>query len=125
MRQVRYASLVVIGILGVLLAVEVRNRRVAAEAEYWRGVGMNCFEAQDWPGAVDGFTRSLNLHPEAKTYLFRCTANMNVRDYGAALRDCDSALKLEPGNQAAQENRAAVMGALGTGRPRGRAASFR
>lgn len=110
MRQVRYASLVLIGILGVLLSIEVRNRRVAAEAEYWRGVGQNHAERRDWDSAISAFSRSIEYFPDAKTHLYRGVMHMNRGDRLSAIADCEAALKLEPWNEAARMNLRDVSG---------------
>lgn len=105
------ASAVLIGVLGALGAsYEAHRDRVRTE----RAAGL-CRDGEsrianrDPQGAVRHFTDSLALRRSALTYLFRGFAYYQLREYGRAIADCDSALELEPGNQVAMENRALAM----------------
>ncbi|MDH4184556.1 MAG: tetratricopeptide repeat protein, partial [Nitrospinota bacterium] len=50
----------------------------------------------------------VNDTDNAALYTFRCRAHMAKKDYATALRDCDHAIRLDPGAVAAYNNRAYI-----------------
>lgn len=113
---------VALAVIGVLLVMFLatggvsyffeRKLSMAESAEQWINIGTDKLESDDNQGAVEAFTKALNLRKEPKVYLFRGFAFWKMRDFKAALADTDSALAIEPENDAAKKNRQMVMDEL-------------
>jgi tetratricopeptide (TPR) repeat protein len=52
----------------------------------------------DFHGAIDDATRSLALHPNAKAYFERGSAEYYLGSFKSAIKDLDEAIRLDPGN---------------------------
>jgi putative GTP pyrophosphokinase len=65
------------------------------KAVYYTALVLQVLE--DYSGAVDGFSKSLEIHPYQPYCLFRrAQAYFHLGDYPAALADCESALAVYP-----------------------------
>jgi tetratricopeptide (TPR) repeat protein len=65
------------------------------KAAYYRAMTLQV--SSDYAGAIQGFTRSLEINPYQPYCLFRrAQAYYHVGDYPAALSDCEAALSINP-----------------------------
>jgi tetratricopeptide (TPR) repeat protein len=66
------------------------------EPTLYRARGVVAEHRGDWPDAIANFTRSIDLQPDTFGYRHRADAYAATKDFPRALRDLDSALKLDP-----------------------------
>lgn len=84
---------------------EVGRRRVA-EAEQLCRDGERLLQVEhDERAAIEVFTKSLAVKPDVRTLLFRGFCYYRIGEYEKSIADCDEALKMEPGNEAAMKNK--------------------
>lgn len=74
-------------------------------AEQWMLKGERLLAGDEYEGAVDAFSRAIALHPSARLYLSRSFAYTELGNSLASLQDCERAVELEPGNEAAIRTR--------------------
>uniref|UniRef100_A0A7N8X6S9 Sperm associated antigen 1 n=1 Tax=Mastacembelus armatus TaxID=205130 RepID=A0A7N8X6S9_9TELE len=60
--------------------------------------GNEAFRASDYEEAIAYYSRSLSIIPTVAAYNNRAQAEINLKHWHNAMRDCQSVLKLEPGN---------------------------
>ncbi|KAM6909719.1 sperm-associated antigen 1-like [Xenentodon cancila] len=75
--------------------------------------GNEAFKANDYEEAVAYYSRSLSILPTAAAYNNRAQAQINLKHWHKAMRDCQQVLELEPGNKKARLRRATVYDHLG------------
>ncbi|XP_032375127.1 sperm-associated antigen 1 [Etheostoma spectabile] len=75
--------------------------------------GNEAFRAKDYEEAVAYYSRSLSIIPTLAAYNNRAQAEINLKQWHNAMRDCLRVLKLEPGNKKALLNRARVYNHMG------------
>ena len=83
------------------------------EAEQMEGLlqrAENCFDRQDWKGAIHCYTKILEINPQdVWSYWERGIARKNNGEYLAALADFNQTLELDPKNFYAFYERALVL----------------
>jgi putative GTP pyrophosphokinase len=89
------------------LELDPKSYRVA----YYRGVVRSVLK--QFSEAIDDYTMSLEINPYQAYCLFRRGQSyFHIGDYPQALSDCESALAMEPGNDAIQKFRVLVQSKL-------------
>ena len=69
------------------------------EATQLKNKGNEAFKNQDWPGALDFYTKAIELYDkEPSFYTNRAQANIKLEAYGYAVQDADKAIELDPNN---------------------------
>ena len=89
-------------------------RQAAVDATAWREAGNRAFRRADFAGAVSCYTRGLRHRPTPQLLGNRAQARLQLREFALAARDCDLALRLDPGFAKALARRATARAALGT-----------
>ena len=70
-----------------------------AEAVELKNKGNDAFKKQDWPTAVDFYTKAIETYDqEPSFYTNRAQANIKLEAYGYAVADADKAIALDPTN---------------------------
>nr|XP_020462431.1 sperm-associated antigen 1 [Monopterus albus] len=82
-------------------------------ANHEKDKGNEAFRANDYEEAVAYYSRSLSIIPTVAAYNNRAQAELNLKHWHNAMRDCQSVLKLEPGNMKALLRRATVHKHMG------------
>ncbi|XP_029307422.1 sperm-associated antigen 1 [Cottoperca gobio] len=77
-------------------------------ANYEKDKGNEAFRANDYEEAVAYYSRSLSIKPTVTAYNNRAQAEINLKYWHNAMRDCVRVLELEPGNMKALLRRATV-----------------
>ncbi|XP_070691968.1 sperm-associated antigen 1 [Pempheris klunzingeri] len=75
--------------------------------------GNEAFRANDYEEAVAYYSRSLSIIPTVAVYNNRAQAEINLKHWHSAMRDCQTVLKLEAGNMKALLRRAVVYNHMG------------
>ncbi|XP_049901721.1 sperm-associated antigen 1 [Epinephelus moara] len=75
--------------------------------------GNEAFRANDYEEAVAYYSRSLSIIPTVVAYNNRAQAEINLKHWHNAMRDCLSVLELEPANMKALLRRATVYNHMG------------
>ncbi|XP_037641490.1 sperm-associated antigen 1-like isoform X1 [Sebastes umbrosus] len=75
--------------------------------------GNEAFRANDYEEAVAYYSRSLSIIPNVAAYNNRAQAEINLKHWHNAMRDCLRVLKLEPGNMKALLRRATIYSHMG------------
>uniref|UniRef100_A0A3Q0R1J3 Sperm associated antigen 1 n=1 Tax=Amphilophus citrinellus TaxID=61819 RepID=A0A3Q0R1J3_AMPCI len=75
--------------------------------------GNEAFRANDYEEAVAYYSRSLSIIPTVAAYNNRAQAEINLKHWHNAMRDCQRVLELEPGNMKALLRRATVYNHMG------------
>ncbi|KAF1387397.1 hypothetical protein PFLUV_G00078270 [Perca fluviatilis] len=75
--------------------------------------GNEAFRAKDYEEAVAYYSRSLSIIPTLPAYNNRAQAEINLKHWHNAMRDCLRVLELEPGNMKALLRRAKVYNHMG------------
>uniref|UniRef100_A0A3Q1GDI1 Sperm-associated antigen 1-like n=1 Tax=Acanthochromis polyacanthus TaxID=80966 RepID=A0A3Q1GDI1_9TELE len=75
--------------------------------------GNEAFRAKDYGEAVAYYSRSLSIIPTVAAYNNRAQAQINLKNWHNAMRDCQRVLELEPGNMKALLRRATVYNHMG------------
>ncbi|XP_026228285.1 sperm-associated antigen 1 isoform X2 [Anabas testudineus] len=75
--------------------------------------GNEAFKSKDYEEAVAYYSRSLSIIPTVAAYNNRAQAEINLKHWHNAMRDCQSVLQLEPGNMKALLRRATVHKHMG------------
>uniref|UniRef100_A0A3B4TXM9 Sperm associated antigen 1 n=1 Tax=Seriola dumerili TaxID=41447 RepID=A0A3B4TXM9_SERDU len=70
--------------------------------------GNEAFRSNDYEEAVAYYSRSLSIIPTVAAYNNRAQAEINLKHWHNAMTDCQSVLKLEPGNMKALLRRATL-----------------
>jgi Flp pilus assembly protein TadD len=97
--------------LGAILFHEAQDRSAVDRAEHWIAVGHNRARASDWNGAIVAYMSALDHRADARTHLFIAAAFLNKKDYELAIMECERAVELEPGNEAAKRSLALAIDA--------------
>jgi len=79
----------------------------------YRGRGLARAELGQYPGAIEDFTKALELHPTAAVQAFRGWTHLVVDAPKLALRDFELALELDPNSGDAYSGRGFVRASLG------------
>ncbi|KAH7117942.1 Metallo-dependent phosphatase-like protein [Dendryphion nanum] len=83
------------------------------EATQLKNKGNEAFKKQDWPAAVDFYTKAIELYDkEPSFYTNRAQANIKLEAYGFAIADADKAIELDPNNVKAYYRRASANTAI-------------
>lgn len=91
----------------------IRTNALDAETYQRRGI-IRSYSEQDYQGAIEDYSKSLNLDPDnAETYNYRGTAYFRLGNYQKALLDFDRAIGLKPDLAVAYYNRGYVRQELG------------
>jgi len=86
----------------------------SSEAQLYYEMGVVRLELQDYEGAIDDFTRALELDPLNKwSYLHQGIAKMGITDYAGALADISQAIVINPMFSAAYYSRGLLKIELG------------
>jgi tetratricopeptide (TPR) repeat protein len=99
-RNTLFLFLLLITTAGTFAAMEHESGK-DREAQRLVNLGHDFEKADNWRGADIAFSKALAVRPSAVVHLFRGCVRMNLRDYAGAVEDCESAVKLEPSNEAA------------------------
>ncbi|XP_074510626.1 sperm-associated antigen 1-like [Sebastes fasciatus] len=75
--------------------------------------GNEAFRANDYEEAVAYYSRSLSIIPNVAAYNNRAQAEINLKHWHNAMRDCLRVLELEPGNMKALLRRATIYSHMG------------
>ncbi|CAK6967147.1 sperm-associated antigen 1-like [Scomber scombrus] len=75
--------------------------------------GNEAFRAHDYEEAVAYYSRSLSIMSTVAAYNNRAQAEINLKHWHKAMRDCQRVLELEPGNMKALQRRATVHKHMG------------
>ncbi|KAI3361487.1 hypothetical protein L3Q82_013639 [Scortum barcoo] len=75
--------------------------------------GNEAFRAHDYEEAVTYYSRSLSIIPTVVAYNNRAQAEINLKHWHNAMRDCQRVLELEPGNIKGLLRRATVSNHMG------------
>ncbi|XP_070768022.1 sperm-associated antigen 1-like [Enoplosus armatus] len=75
--------------------------------------GNEAFRANDYEEAAAYYSRSLSIIPTVAAYNNRAQAEINLKHWHNAMRDCQRVLELEPGNTKALLRRATVCNRMG------------
>ncbi|XP_055359369.1 sperm-associated antigen 1-like isoform X2 [Betta splendens] len=87
------------------------EKRLLANRE--KDKGNEAFKAKDYEEAVAYYSRSLSIIPSVAAFNNRAQAEINLKHWHNAMRDCQSVLQLEPGNVKALLRRATVHKHMG------------
>jgi serine/threonine protein kinase/Flp pilus assembly protein TadD len=79
----------------------------------YRGRGLARAELGQYPGAIEDFTKALELHPTAVVQAYRGWTHLVVDAPKLALRDFELAIKLDPQNGDAYNGRGFALASLG------------
>ena len=79
----------------------------------YRGRGLARAELGQYPGAIDDFTKALELHPTSAVQAYRGWTHLVVDAPKLALRDFELAIELDPQNGDAYNGRGFVRAGLG------------
>ena len=79
----------------------------------YRGRGLARAELGQYPGAIDDFTKALELHPTSAVQAYRGWTHLVVDAPKLALRDFELAIELDPNNGDAYNGRGFVRAGLG------------
>ncbi|KAF7650883.1 hypothetical protein LDENG_00119280 [Lucifuga dentata] len=82
-------------------------------ANHEKDKGNEAFRAKDYEEAIAYYSRSISIIPTVAAYNNRAQAQINVKHWHNAKKDCQRVLKLEPGNLKALLRRATVLKNLG------------
>ena len=70
-----------------------------AEATALKNKGNDAFKQQDWPQAVEWYTKAIEAYDKEPSFFTnRAQANIKLESYGYAIQDADKAIELDPGN---------------------------
>ncbi|KAL5390276.1 Palmitoyl-protein thioesterase 1 [Paraphaeosphaeria sporulosa] len=84
-----------------------------AEATELKNKGNEAFKKQDWPAAVEWYTKAIEAYDqEPSFYTNRAQANIKLESYGLAVHDADKAIELDPNNVKAFYRRASANTAI-------------
>ncbi|KAM3873486.1 sperm-associated antigen 1 [Diretmus argenteus] len=75
--------------------------------------GNEAFRAEDYEEAVAYYSRSLSIIPTAAAYNNRAQAEIKLKHWNKAMKDCQTVLELEPDNMKALLRRATVHKHMG------------
>ncbi|XP_047455711.1 sperm-associated antigen 1-like [Mugil cephalus] len=75
--------------------------------------GNEAFRAKDYEEAVAYYSRSLSIIPTVAAYNNRAQAEINLKHWHKAMRDCQKVLELEPDNLKALQRRATINDHMG------------
>ena len=81
-------------------------------ADKEKEMGNECFKSGEYDTAVEYYTRGLSLHESAIIYANRAMAYLRMERPADALKDCDSALHVDPGYNKALFRRGLAQKAL-------------
>ena len=79
----------------------------------YRGRGLARAELGQYPGAIEDFTKALELHPTSAVQAYRGWTHLVVDAPKLALRDFELAIELDPKNGDAYNGRGFVRASLG------------
>ena len=79
----------------------------------YRGRGLARAELGQYPGAIDDFTKALELHPTSAAQAYRGWTHLVVDSPKLALRDFELAIELDPKNADAYNGRSFARAKLG------------
>ena len=83
------------------------------EATALKNKGNEAFKKQDWPAAVDWYTKAIDLYDQEPSFFTnRAQANIKLESYGLAIIDADKAIELDPNNVKAYYRRASANTAI-------------
>jgi len=84
------------------------------KATEWNNKSLESAKRGDWTESIRTASVAIFLDPSLVTaYVNRCYAFLEHGDLDEAMQDCDSALKFEPGNMLAVNDRGLIMAKLG------------
>lgn len=84
-----------------------------AEATELKNKGNDAFKKQDWPAAVEWYTKAIETYDkEPSFYTNRAQANIKLESYGFAIADADKAIEIDPNNVKAYYRRASAHTAI-------------
>lgn len=70
-----------------------------AEATELKNKGNDAFKKQDWPQAVEWYSKAIEAYDKEPSFFTnRAQANIKLESYGYAIQDADKAIELDPGN---------------------------
>ncbi len=72
------------------------DQTIDQRAEEAKNKGNAFFKEKHYQDAVDMYTVSLEIKESAAVYCNRALCNVHLENYGSALQDSESAIKLEP-----------------------------
>ena len=81
-------------------------------ADKEKEMGNECFKSGEYDTCVEYYTRGLSLHESAIIYANRAMAYLRMERPADALKDCDSALRVDPGYNKALFRRGLAQKAL-------------
>jgi serine/threonine-protein phosphatase 5 len=83
------------------------------EATELKNKGNDAFKKQDWPAAVEYYTKAIAKYDrEPSFFTNRAQANIKLESYGLAVIDADKAIELDPNNVKAYYRRASANTAM-------------
>ncbi|EFN56519.1 hypothetical protein CHLNCDRAFT_51491 [Chlorella variabilis] len=114
MRAGRDAAAAAGAAAGAAAAAKQAAVRELTPAEAAKDEGNNAFKRGDWRGAMEQYTRALELEPGMVAALNnRAMARLKMQQWAEAEADCSAVLAAEPRNVKALLRRAAAAAALG------------
>ncbi|KAF2118964.1 Metallo-dependent phosphatase-like protein [Lophiotrema nucula] len=83
------------------------------EAVELKNKGNEAFKRQDWPTAVELYTKAIEKYDKEPSFFTnRAQANIKLEAYGSAIIDADKAIELDPNNVKAYYRRASANTAI-------------
>jgi Tfp pilus assembly protein PilF len=98
-RKVKFVAALGVAVLaasGVIALERQAEKSRRNEAGAWCIVGKASIRSNDDMAALVAFTRAIEAHPAAQTYLERSYAYWRLCDYGAAATDLRTARAMDP-----------------------------
>lgn len=84
-----------------------------AEATELKNKGNEAFKKQDWPAAVDWYSKAIDLYDQEPSFFTnRAQAHIKLESYGYAIQDANRAIELDPANVKAYYRRASANTAI-------------
>lgn len=84
-----------------------------AEAVEFKNKGNEAFKRQDWPAAIEFYTKAIEVYDQEPSFFTnRAQANMKLESYGLAVLDAQHAIDLDPNNVKAFYRRASANTAM-------------